>query len=146
MAKSSHLKSRIPLIGVIIFFVILFTIPLTVFLSNNSTSSVSEAARVRYQILLLTQDPKFSGSANFLVTGGDVASGELWILSNCYQNSVLVYQQYRKVASDGNSATFTLGPTPSWTSGGADCTATLGMFRRGSSWRALGSMSFTVLP
>jgi hypothetical protein len=41
---------------------------------------------------------------------------------------------------------FYLGPTPSWSSGGADCTATLEKSASRGGWSVLNSTAFAVLP
>lgn len=45
-----------------------------------------------------------------------------WVRNQCSQSGKLVYAQWKFVVS-GNTGPFTLGPTPSWVSGGADCKA-----------------------
>jgi len=46
-----------------------------------------------------------------------------WVTVQCSQNGELVYQQ--SLAMFIGDKTFTLGPTPAWQGGGADCTGTL---------------------
>jgi hypothetical protein len=119
----------------------------TIFIQNPQ-SFQQEAARggnSRYTINLLTTNPIFAGSAYFNVSGKYIASGGMWLLNTCSQDKALVYQQYLKIAIDGNSGPFTLGPTPSWTSGGADCTVAVGLFQHGS-FRPQASISYTVAP
>ena len=47
-------------------------------------------------------------------------AGGLWARADCFQSGTIVYRQF--AYPDG---TFTLGPTPSWFGGAADCTVTL---------------------
>jgi len=118
----------------------------TIFIQNPQ-SFQQEAARgnSRYTINLLTTHPIFAGSAYFNVSGKYIASGEMWLLNTCSKDKAIVYQQYLKIAMDGNSGPFTLGPTPSWSSGEADCTAAVGLFQHGS-FRTQASISYTVAP
>ena len=70
-------------------------------------------------------------------------SSAAWVRAMCYQNGYLVFEQYRQF--DGSrKATLQLGPTPSWSSGSATCTAQDGYWRRGSAWRVTSTTSFTV--
>jgi hypothetical protein len=48
-----------------------------------------------------------------------------WVTVKCLQNGDLVYKQSNGIFPTSLNQTFTLGPTPSWTGGGADCTAYL---------------------
>jgi hypothetical protein len=54
------------------------------------------------------------------------ATASPWVTVQCSQNGSPVYQQSMAMyLGTLYSRTFTLGPTPAWQSGGADCTATL---------------------
>lgn len=118
----------------------------TVFIQNPQ-SFQQEAARggSKYTINVLTTYPVFAGNVYFNVVGRNISTGEMWLLNECRQNNTVVYQQYLKIAPDGNSGPFTLGPTPSWSSGGADCSATVELFQKGA-FRPQGSASYTVNP
>ena len=70
-------------------------------------------------------------------------SSATWVRALCYQNGYLVFEQYRQFDSS-RRATLTLGPTPSWSSGSATCTAQDGYWRRGTTWRVTSTSSFTV--
>jgi hypothetical protein len=48
-----------------------------------------------------------------------------WVTVKCLQNGGLVYKQSNGIFPTSLNKIFTLGPTPSWTGGGADCTAYL---------------------
>jgi hypothetical protein len=45
-----------------------------------------------------------------------------------------------------NHATLTLGPTPTWTSGGASCTAEQGYFAGNGRWRVQATAAFAASP
>jgi hypothetical protein len=71
--------------------------------------------------------------------GGDNA----WVMAECFQSGTVVYRQYVKVDAN-NQAVLRLGPTPSWTSGGATCRADEGTFVKGGRWKVLASTTFQV--
>jgi hypothetical protein len=48
-----------------------------------------------------------------------------WVTVKCLQNGGLVYKQSNGIFPTSLNQIFTLGPTPSWTGGSADCTAYL---------------------
>ena len=48
-----------------------------------------------------------------------------WVLLECSQNGSLVYQYSKGIFPTSLGQIFTLGPTPAWTGGAADCTASL---------------------
>jgi len=48
-----------------------------------------------------------------------------WVTVKCLRNGGLVYKQSNGIFPTSLNEIFTLGPTPSWTGGGADCTAYL---------------------
>ena len=48
-----------------------------------------------------------------------------WVLLECSQNGSLVYQYSKGIFPTSLGQIFTLGPTPAWTGGAADCTAYL---------------------
>jgi hypothetical protein len=73
-----------------------------------------------------------------------------WVTVKCYQDGGLVSQESRAMfLGTLYSRTFTLGPTPNWQSGGADCTATLESWDEYSNRgriTALASLPFAVAP
>ena len=71
------------------------------------------------------------------------SSSATWVRARCYQNGTLVYDQYVKYGTSW-TATLTLGPTPSWSSGGASCTGNDGWWQNGTRWRVIASDAFTV--
>ena len=66
-----------------------------------------------------------------------------WVRARCYQGGALVFEQYRQFDAS-RTATITLGPTPSWSGGSANCTAEDGYWRRGTTWRVTSSTTFAV--
>ena len=80
-----------------------------------------------------------AGTAKLATATG--ADGML-VKAECFQDGVIVYRQYSRV--DNGSAPLTLGPTPSWTEGSADCTAELGEFDKRTRWRSADSDTFHV--
>ena len=78
------------------------------------------------------------------------ATASPWVTVKCSQNGSPVYQQSMAMyLGTLYSRTFTLGPTPAWQSGGADCTATLENwddYSKNSKITALASLPFAVAP
>jgi hypothetical protein len=69
--------------------------------------------------------------------GGD----GVWAYAACFQGGERVYGQYEKVDAT-NQVVFRLGPTPSWTSGDADCVAQEGSWTKGGKWRVVAEATF----
>lgn len=68
-----------------------------------------------------------------------------WVNARCYQDGGSVYGQWHGLFDGyGFEPVFTMGPTPSWSGGDAECVAEVGFFHRGS-FRALASTSFLVV-
>jgi hypothetical protein len=67
-----------------------------------------------------------------------------WVTVRCYQSGDQVYAQSNGIFPTSLGQTFTIGPTPSWQSGGADCTATLENWD-GRGVTALASISFQAV-
>jgi len=85
----------------------------------------------------------------------------LWARVDCYLNETtispnggiggvgLIYAEYLYLGSRTyvvNDELMTLGPTPSWSGGGADCTATLLAYDGNGGFRSLAADDFTVAP
>ncbi len=70
------------------------------------------------------------------------ASAAVWIHAQCFQGGSLVYEQWRSYT--GGTTTLSLGPTPNWSSGAANCTADEGYFARNNRWRVSGSTTFNT--
>jgi hypothetical protein len=78
-------------------------------------------------------------------TVSTTATAYPYVHLRCYQGGSLVLEGWKgyfpTALGDG---IFYLGPTPSWSSGAADCTANLEMVTSNGSWSVLGSTSFPV--
>ena len=72
-------------------------------------------------ILTIVETAPYTFGNQISIVGGE--DGQ-WVRNECRQGGQLVYAQYQKVIG-GISGPFTLGPTPSWSDGAADCTAFL---------------------
>lgn len=84
-------------------------------------------------------DGRFGGSTVATVNpGGDVA-----VHAQCFQNGVVVWADTVRVDAN-NQAVLTLGPTPRWTAGAADCTAAEGYWTKTGRWRVLAETTFHV--
>jgi hypothetical protein len=70
-----------------------------------------------------------------------------WVTLKCSQGGALVYQASNGMFATSLNQVFTLGPTPSWLSGDADCTAYLqnwDSYSKNGSISTLASTSFHV--
>ena len=99
-------------------------------------SSVLAAGKVSISV----PDGVFAGTD---VATVDPAGGSIWVDARCYQSGKLVYEQWSAV-NGSLQATLTLGPTPSWTSGAASCTATANQLQRSGRFKQLASTTFSV--
>jgi hypothetical protein len=69
-----------------------------------------------------------------------------WVNTRCYQDGELVYAQWHGAFDSYRfDPVFTLGPTPSWQSGDADCVAEVGTKNKRGKFRPLASYSFAVV-
>ena len=66
-----------------------------------------------------------------------------WVHAKCYQGSSTVYEKWAQVGA-GRTVSLQLGPTPSWTSGAANCWAEEGYYPRLSRWRQISSTTFNA--
>jgi hypothetical protein len=88
----------------------------------------------------------FGGNVNF--TASTSATAYPWVQVQCSQNGTMVYTQvhgFFATAYDYNQP-FQLGPTQSWTSGGASCIARLYNTNNGALSEVLASTTFNALP
>ncbi len=69
-----------------------------------------------------------------------------WVNARCYQDGEWVYGQWHGLF-DGyrTEPVFTLGPTPRWTGGDAECVAEVGYFGRNGRFRVEAEMAFAVV-
>ncbi len=69
-----------------------------------------------------------------------------WVNARCHQDGEQVYSQWHGLFDSYRwEPVFTLGPTPSWTGGDADCVAEVGHFARNGRFRVEAEMTFAVL-
>jgi len=66
-----------------------------------------------------------------------------WIVATCYQDDLVVYQEWHGLSEDGAYGPFTFGPNFLWQDGDADCEAEVGYFHR-SRFKTEAKMSFHV--
>ena len=89
--------------------------------------------------------PSFGDTVTFNVQTS--ATAYPWVTVTCKQNGTQVYQASRGIFATSLSEDFTLGPTGLWTSGAADCTATLenwDSYSKNGTITPLASISFAV--
>jgi hypothetical protein len=97
---------------------------------------------------LTVPDGVYGGTTTATVTSGVSAASTtsggsaLWVRATCSQNGVSVYRQNVQLDSSGR-AVLTLGPTPSWSGGAADCLADSAYYSNGR-WRVVATDTFHV--
>lgn len=84
-------------------------------------------------------DGVFGGTTTATVHTGPTT----WVHAACYQNGVMVYEQYAKTDSN-DQAVLTLGPTPFWPSGAASCTAAEGTWMSNGRFKVSAKTTFSV--
>jgi hypothetical protein len=77
-----------------------------------------------------------------IATARPVADGT-WVHATCLQGTTVVLSQWAHVDSSGH-ASFQLGPTATWTSGAASCSAEQGWFSPNGRWRVQTTATFRV--
>lgn len=127
------LRKRIPGIGVIVAaLVVLAAVP--AFAGPNKASITADG---------LNPHGDFGQQVYFTATADRVEYP--WVNARCYQDGELVYAQWHGAFDSYRfDPVFTLGPTPSWQSGDAECVAEVGVKKNGR-FRALASYEFVVL-
>ena len=100
-------------------------------------------------VLLNSTDglPHFGQDVTFNVS--TTATTQPWVTLKCYVGGTLVEKDSNGMFTGSLDQIFTLGGTPLWQSGGADCTATLenwDNYSKHGSITTLASMSFQVYP
>jgi hypothetical protein len=85
--------------------------------------------------------PQFGDTITFDVS--TTATSNPFVNVNCYQDGVLVMNSWSAFFPGGARQDFGLY-SPSWQSGGASCTADLGMLARNGKWKVLASTTFQV--
>jgi len=71
------------------------------------------------------------------------ATSQPFVVAKCYQSGILVYEQANGIFPTSLGQVFTLGPTPAWSGGAADCTAYLQNWS-GRKIATLATMNFHV--
>ncbi len=84
----------------------------------NGHANGNGGGKVSVTITIAEGNPHFGTVVVFAVDG----DGAGWVRNECSQNGSLVYAEYNRVEG-GFAGPFTLGPTPSWSGGAADCRA-----------------------
>ncbi len=85
----------------------------------------------------------YGGQVTFNVS--TTATDRPWVNLSCYQKGTWVYGSWAGFFPDYRwGQIFTLGPTPSWQGGAADCTARLVKFSSNGRERTLATTSFHV--
>ena len=126
--------------------------------ANHSIQALVEGALVSLLVVGLMAGTAFAGkpggggtTSAFRVDDGVFAgtttahrgaSGAVWAHAKCYQGGTIVFEQWRMYV-DG-LATLSLGPTPKWSAGSANCTAEEGYYVRTTRWRQSGTSTFNV--
>lgn len=128
-----------------------FVAVLMITMAFVALSSPAEAAR-KTSATVSVADGQFA-TVGMAYVGGDkvevsitskeaTASNMVRVRAECFQDGQLVYRQYSSVSN--GAAALTLGPTPLWQSGDADCTAELGEFDKRMRFRVSASDTFHV--
>jgi len=88
--------------------------------------------------------PHFGQQVTFAVS--TTATSYPWVTVTCNQGGSVVYKASRGIFPTSLSQYFTLGPTPSWSGGDADCAASLENWDAYPKISTLTSISFHVDP
>ena len=111
--------------------------------ATQSDSGIAGAANAgRVSANLTVPDGVFGGTT---VAHANPGGPGTWVHATCMRGGAVAMVQWVRVDAD-NHATLVLGPTPSWLSGGASCTAEEGYFGSNSRWRVQDTATFTVAP
>ena len=98
-------------------------------------------------VLLNSTDGVAHFRQNVTFNVSTTATSQPWVTVKCYQNGGLVSQDSNGMFATSLDQIFTLGPTPNWQGGDADCNATLENWASyPKSITVLASMSFHVYP
>jgi hypothetical protein len=110
---------------------------------SENGGGLAGAANAGQQTANLTvPDGVFAGTTDAHANpGGDGT----WVHATCLQAGQVALTQWVRVEAT-DYATLTLGPTPTWTSGGASCTAEEGYFASNGRWRVQDTTTFIVAP
>ena len=119
---------------------------------NGGSASSSISLVVPSKTAAAPNEARFGSTVTFAVSTG--STSQPWVSVTCYQGAIAVYGQYWGFWSGYSPATitnamapggmFTLGPTPLWSSGSANCTATLFMVSSNGKQSVLATTNFTA--
>jgi len=84
-------------------------------------------------------DGPFGGTT---VASTNAAAGQ-WVREYCVSADGGALVDYR-ITDDNGQAVLSLGPTPTWSSGGASCNASLGTWDGNGNWQTSASTTFNV--
>ncbi|MGE5156088.1 MAG: hypothetical protein ACM3JP_01155 [Betaproteobacteria bacterium] len=84
-------------------------------------------------------DGPFGGTT----TASTNVGGGVWVQEVCIANDGGALVDYRSTDSNGQ-AVLQLGPTPTWSSGAASCTASLGAWNGNGNWEPTASTTFNA--
>ena len=111
---------------------------------RKPTGSGSTSSSISLVLLNGATEAHFGAQVTFSVS--TTATTGPWVNLRCYQNGALVYSQWHGFyPSYIWGQVFTLGPTPSWPSGAADCNARL-IKLRGTRETTLATTTFLAHP
>ena len=108
--------------------------------SDLGFAPVVNAARVGAN--LTVPDGVFGGTT---VAHANPGGSQTWVHATCSQGGEVVMGQWSRVDANDN-VTVVLGPTPSWSSGGAECFAEEGYYTSRGRWRVQATATFSVAP
>lgn len=106
---------------------------------SSATVSVSDSSFAAVEMAYVSSGGKVEVS---LTESAAVAPSSQRVKAECFQDGVLVYRQYASVSN--GAAALTLGPTPMWQGGSAECTAEVGEFDKRQRFRVSDMDTFSV--
>lgn len=126
--------------AVIALIIAIVLVALSPFYAPASTLSGTTGVDAGGRGVISVPDGTFGGTTTATLNPG---GSDIWAMAECYQNGTIVYRQYVRNSAE-NTATFTLGPTPSWLAGAADCLAEEGYWGKSGRWRVIADTTFHV--
>jgi hypothetical protein len=127
--------------GLVILATIVALIVAITLVARGEPGGADNALAGRHGGALTIPDGTFAGTTTATANPGTEGT---WVMGECYQDGTLVYRQYVRVDPSTHTATLTLGPTPSWTSGAASCRGEEGSWFKGGRWRVVATTTFEV--
>lgn len=126
---ASHTAAALLESGIIALIILVLLVAPALAARGGKVSSASVAV----------PDTAFGETTTATVTGAE----NLYVRVECWQGASSVYLAVERTDSLG-SASFRMGPTPSWGSGAAECSAQAGHFDRRGRWLVDASTDFHV--